>query len=243
MLDRQHGVLYTVTNTKSGYAPAHLDPEYRRQLQETLQWSYRALKESVQATVRALKDTAELEATEGKRRQSAEYARLLGIAADRLQRRETAERIRSTQTSTPKQEETCYLAHVGGAGETLYHSDAADEDGLGDECLGGRLLMFAGKIGPKKGRFMVDSGATGNFIAEKSLKGLTARKYPLKRELHVTIADGSKHSVKWCVRVPVRMGTYTEQLELAVLDMDLGVDCILDAVAGPAGQREARNRL
>ena len=109
-----------MTTLKSGYVPSQLDPTRRQQLQKTLQQSYRALEATVQATIHALEETAKLEAVEAKQQQSAEYARLLGMAADRRHRREDVERASAIRDPAHDSRESCYLAYVGSQGEVIY---------------------------------------------------------------------------------------------------------------------------
>jgi len=79
------------------------------------------------------------------------------------------------------------------------------------------LIKLAGFVGPHPAVFLVDSGATGNFVsaafAQARALPLTEEKYPET----VTLADGTQQSSGGIVRsAAVRIDSYSVRLDLTV---------------------------
>ena len=124
------------------------------------------------------------------------------------------------------EDKPAYLSFIGSSqGETCFAAD--DRSSETPSPVGGKLLLFSGTLARNKAKFMVDTGATGNFISQSTVRALGLRPYHADSPTKVIIADGTKYTCDRNVSVRVTLGIYATKLVLAVLPMELGVEVIL----------------
>ncbi|KAK3286032.1 hypothetical protein CYMTET_6379 [Cymbomonas tetramitiformis] len=94
------------------------------------------------------------------------------------------------------------------------------------------FLLFWAWITGVKVKVLVDSGASTNIIAESTVQQLKGIK-PVRHEqaMRVRVADGTTYDANSCVRPKLQAetskGSYSQQVELRVMPIDLKVDIIL----------------
>ena len=198
-------------------------------------------------------NTAKREAEETSAQQHQESARQLCaavLAAQTLEYDPSNSRPRLSASPTINEEEggededeyatdATYLSFIGADGQVDHTAEHVGEDPMQwhrdvlseivdrPSPVGGQLLLFSAMLGRKRGKVMIDTGATGLFISEKSVRNLKLKRYAARTPTKVYIADGSHHECNHYVQVPLAMKNYATTLEMAVLPMDLGVDVIL----------------
>ncbi len=90
-----------------------------------------------------------------------------------------------------------------------------------------RLIKFTGTMNGRQCVFMLDSGATGNFVSLGFVQKHSFVTSPLPRQDTVTLADGSKQVTGSMVQAAaVRIGSYADRLDLVTLPLT-GYDVIL----------------
>ena len=80
-------------------------------------------------------------------------------------------------------------------------------------------ITLSGKIDRKDVRVMIDSGASGNFIARHLVQAYRLHAAKASKGLTVTLADGNVRPCDSSVTVTLRMSKYQEQLVLRVIDL------------------------
>ena len=227
--------MFPIRTTKTGFSRSDGARDSNRQLQNTVRACYRKMRNEMER----LQMLATAAAKETKDAQVMEFARLLDTAVERHQREEL-NFVRSTpkELECERDEIDAVLRYVSADGRVIHPGSEEwvtsleqlgepDDEEVFGTALGGGLLLFRGAVNSKPMEFMVDTGATGNFISRKTVQALHLREYPAMKAARVKIADGTTHASNRCVQVKVRLQNYCQQVELAVVDMDLGVDVIL----------------
>ena len=90
-----------------------------------------------------------------------------------------------------------------------------------------RLIKFVGTLNGRPCVFMLDSGATGNFVSSTFVQRCGFETTSLLRQDTVTLADGSTQTTGSMVQAAaVRICSYTDRLDLVTLPL-IGYDVIL----------------
>ena len=90
-----------------------------------------------------------------------------------------------------------------------------------------RLIKFTGTLNGRPCAFMLDSGATGNFVSVSFVKKHSFPTSPLPRQDVVTLADGSTQTTGSMVpAAAVQIGSYADRVDFVSLPL-AGYDVIL----------------
>ena len=234
------GMVYQVTHTKGGYVRNQEDVARQTVLRSTLQACCRTLQQDALEMERV----ARARAMRAKTAQNQEFARLVSMAVQRVYS-DTLTQIgdpikTAAGTTDPLTERDSggpessiplsYLRYVGTEGQVVHDpldDEVPEEERSPEAAVGGRLLLFTGYVSGSKAKFMVDTGATGNFVSRRTAEAMGMAEYAGPTPVRVKIADGTTHMSFKCARGRVQLQNYVDRVEFAVVDMDLGVDVIL----------------
>ena len=234
------GMVYQVTHTKGGYVRNQEDVARQTVLRSTLQACCRTLQQDALEMERV----ARARAMRAKTAQNQEFARLVSMAVQRVYS-DTLTQIgdpikTAAGTTVPLAGQDSgepessiplsYLRYVGTEGQVVHDpldDEVPEEERSPEAAVGGRLLLFTGYVSGSKAKFMVDTGATGNFVSRRTAEAMGMAEYAGPTPVRVKIADGTTHMSFKCARGRVQLQNYVDRVEFAVVDMDLGVDVIL----------------
>lgn len=93
--------------------------------------------------------------------------------------------------------------------------------------LHGSLIKLSGFIGPHSAVFLVDCGASGNFVSASFVRQHQLSVTPMDDAPLVTLANGiSKKSAGILTAMPIRVGSYSDPIDFVSTDLQ-GYDAIL----------------